>query len=483
MSQQLQQQQQISQQNRPLVECFYGWGQKALLYHDRLEVPGSTYFLSDLMYVEPLSLSHMGITSIRLKLFFKHKMVLLRGLADSAVVQKMVTYLSELICSPLDATMRFPALPRTVQQTPPSTHPPFWNYSQEETIATSPSHTISQPVKAPYQTPFVQLASGNHLTEDDLAELMSEPTATGITATHDFTTSIKPLSPSLTAAAGSEPIEPTNADLLALYGQFVLPDLVYLPEYIQHLHRSSLPEKKKATQPTGSLPSTPITSTSCAFADAQSSVPEPLRAELRRQHLLQNQIQREIGIFGFSVDGLLSQLQQDQLPTIEVPLRLLPGEIAHYRTDATLCEEPAEAISYEESRLDAPFQYRIKDRGSCILTNYRLFYLGRKRHMILRYEQILHIAQWHDFITITVRNFQHRQLFEMRRPLECLLYLEYLLKYFYASSSSSARNNTSPVSPVPPSGGEQQSIIDADPLLTRNSIRLRALARMNNPPS
>jgi hypothetical protein len=153
----------------PVIECIYGWGQMATLYRNRLEVNGSVYNLSDLMYVEPIDYRFMWISSIRLKLFFRQKMLVLCGLANNDPVQEMIAYLTSCICSPSEATIGLPETfeLKTTQSLPQQSHitssqGAFWDYNWEEGRA--------------------------------------------------------------------DAVAPT--DLLELYGEWILPEIVYLPEYI-----------------------------------------------------------------------------------------------------------------------------------------------------------------------------------------------------------------------------------------------------------
>lgn len=326
----------MSLQQMSGIECTYGWGQKARLYQDHLEANGIVYPLSDLMYMEPVYLHLMGISSIRIKLFFKHKMVVLRGLTYSKPVQEMLAYLTRLIGSPTVLSLAF---------------------------------------------------------SSDMYALEETSEYNGMTAGYEVTKSLKQLH--LSDSSADDPLDPTGTDLLEGYGQLILPEIIYLPEDIE-------------------------------------------------------------------------SYSAYHLPCIDLPLRLLPGEIAHYRTTATLCDEPDDAISPENSEQCSPIKYRMKDWGTFILTSSRILYLGRKRHMLLDYGQIMHISCWYDIVVLTVKDFQKRQLFEMRHPLECRLYLEALLDRYWATHKTKPWD-TSSISSSPLS----------IPVTSHPSIRTRALARSN----
>ncbi len=122
---------------------------------------------------------------------------------------------------------------------------------------------------------------------------------------------------------------------------------------------------------------------------------------------------------GFDVEQLAQRLRYGPLPQIYVPTRLLAGEYAHYCTDATLREEP----------LPGSMQpgYQIKDQGMLILTSKRMLYIGRKRQLVLSYNHLLHISHLQGAIAILSETWSRREIFEMRLPLECTMYLEAIL--------------------------------------------------------
>ncbi|MDQ6659654.1 MAG: hypothetical protein M3Z24_01665 [Chloroflexota bacterium] len=134
-------------------------------------------------------------------------------------------------------------------------------------------------------------------------------------------------------------------------------------------------------------------------------------------------IERSIRENGFDVEKLAQQLQEEALPIVSVPMRLLSGERAHYSTEVTLCAEPVgEAIRYT---------YPAKDYGTLILTNKRLLYIGRKSQIVLDYTRLLHVARLRGAIAFHAEHWYKREIFEVHRPLECTMYLECILQQFY----------------------------------------------------
>jgi hypothetical protein len=369
----------MSRDQEPICECLYGWGQTAALYQDHFSVDGTSYPLSDLTYVEPIYRRIIGISSIRLKLCFKHRMIVLRGLIDSQPVRYMIACLREIIGSPTVAPITLPALSMPLDHQFVFSQGSFWDYSgSAKDAATSDPACTDQPFPgASLYQPFLPCV----IPSCDFPVPSQERDDHGMTQDIDMTKGMQRVLPSHILTGQN------TTDACKLYGEFVLPEVVYVPEYY------------------------------------------------------------EVCVYGFSVESLVSQLRQGQLPSIEVPFRLFLGETAHYCTDAALCEAPVESLLTEEFAHWSPARYRIKDRGLLVLTSRRLLYLGRQRQMLLGYEQIIHISHWYDYLALTIEHVQKRQLFEMRRALECLIYLEHLLQRYWHTYRASAREATQSLSP------------------------------------
>ena len=133
------------------------------------------------------------------------------------------------------------------------------------------------------------------------------------------------------------------------------------------------------------------------------------------------------------------------LPEVAVPVHMLPGEQAHYITDAALCGERNETLP---GRLHSTWQgasleyfgklssslygrgrlYPVLDQGMLILTSRRVIYIGRKCQVMLDYINLLHISRLRGAIALQADYWEKRRIFEMRRPLECAMYLEFILQ-------------------------------------------------------
>jgi hypothetical protein len=137
---------------------------------------------------------------------------------------------------------------------------------------------------------------------------------------------------------------------------------------------------------------------------------------------------------GFDVEKLTHQLKEDALVEIIVPLRLLPGEHAYYSTDATLCDEPiGNALRYT---------YPARDHGTLILTSKRLIYIGRKSQIILDYARLTHISRLRGAIALQAEHWYRREIFEVRRSLECIIHLESILRRFQREQAFEATTNS-----------------------------------------
>jgi hypothetical protein len=120
------------------------------------------------------------------------------------------------------------------------------------------------------------------------------------------------------------------------------------------------------------------------------------------------------------LEALARRLQQEPLPRLTVPLRLLSGEYAHYVVAATRCAEAPEGASAHTRR--------VVDQGMLMLTSKRIIYLGRKGQFALAYPRLLHVSRSGPAIAFLAQHNPKRETFEVQRPLECTLYLERILQ-------------------------------------------------------
>ena len=130
--------------------------------------------------------------------------------------------------------------------------------------------------------------------------------------------------------------------------------------------------------------------------------------------------------YGFDVQKFAQDVEADTLPSVAVPVRLLPQEIAHYCTNATLASETPIAAEGQAAR----FAYSTTDRGRLILTSTRMIYLGRTGQIVLDYNRLTHISRLRNAIVFSADHWSKRHVFEMDRPLECAMYLDSILRQF-----------------------------------------------------
>ncbi len=309
----------------PIVECIYGWGKVMRLYDDHLDVNGASYALVELVSVHPIYHHIMGVSSARLELRFRHKKVVLRGIAAIENAQRVVAYLSE----------------RCTMHTVTDKH------GIDSAPLLSPPHVDAR------------VPGGDWRTEDLLA--------------------------------------PSNERSSLLHSDRA--------DHVQTTEEYRLEEHVR-------LSTTPI------------KIPrwQMIRQEQRARKLKRAQAESANREHGFDVEQLAVRLQTGLLPQVYVPTRLLAGEYAHYCTDATLCEEPLPG--------SAQRSYQVKDQGLLILTSRRMIYIGRKRQLVLGYSRLLHVSRLRGAIAVLSETWSKREIFEVRLPLECTMYLDAILLRF-----------------------------------------------------
>ena len=145
---------------------------------------------------------------------------------------------------------------------------------------------------------------------------------------------------------------------------------------------------------------------------------ERFRRDQRERRERRLHIERMLREHGFDVEQLAERLKEEALPEIAVPLRLLPGERAHYSADAALCDELV--------RGPVCFSYPARDHGLLLLTNKRLLFLGRKSQIVLDYARLTDVVRLRGAVALEAKHWYKREIFEVQRPLECVMYLECL---------------------------------------------------------
>jgi hypothetical protein len=106
------------------------------------------------------------------------------------------------------------------------------------------------------------------------------------------------------------------------------------------------------------------------------------------------------------------------LPVIHVPVRLQPGECAHYSIGASLCSD---RISGSDR---AP--YPPLDHGLLILTNRRIFYISKRSQLILAYTHLWYVSLLHTAIALHIEQQFRRIIIELEHPQEWASRIEQL---------------------------------------------------------
>ena len=211
----------------------------------------------------------------------------------------------------------------------------------------------------------------------------------------------------------SAPGTPQPAQEIALSEQLDTFDLSPLPALSGSLSQSRQPDMKDFCLQT--------------FAQAPTAkVAAPnwqrFRQEQRERRQRRLHVERSLREHGFDVEQLAQRLKEEALPEVRVPIRLLMGEAAHYSTDATLCDEPISGAMR--------YTYPAKEHGTLILTNKRLVYIGRKSQIVLDYGRLLHVSRLRGAIAFQAEHWYKREIFEVPRSLECIMFLEHILAQY-----------------------------------------------------
>jgi hypothetical protein len=354
----------------PIAVCAFGWGQELRLYSDMLDVQGKRYALRDLTHIRPIYRHVMGVDSVRLELRFGKKQVTVRGIAAIDEAQKVIDYLTSQYLGLAQANPN---------ATGTGSRGGGWTRERKTQFK-----TIPKPILLPGQQ------SNSATLDENEGDASADLVPSIIEGFLDSTLGTK------TGASGLSglPVQDTET-----------PGDVFDDE--DWNRELCLQEFTRA--PT-----------------AKVEIPTPnwqrFRQEQRerRQHRLY--VERSLREHGFDVERLVRKLKEEPLPVVSVPARLQDGEYAHYSVDATLCGEPTgESIRY---------MYPAKDHGTLILTNMRMIYMGRKSQIVLDYARLLHLSRLRGAVAFQATHWYRREIFEVRRPLECSMYIEAILEHF-----------------------------------------------------
>jgi hypothetical protein len=355
-----------------LLNCTFGWGKTCRLYLDTIEIAGKIYNLDDLTSISPTYRTVFGVPSARLELFFGLHRRVLRGISDIETVRRLVSHLQPY-CSAEPRTGRTRAaqarnLARAQAHAWERTNKlPAIPLSPDENLASSPSGSLKRSA----------LSQPLSLFEDEIRD-----TPAGESLLSEVSSAIDNeligREPAFSCADGvSSLAEGADEHAAAVSG-----DLADVPNSWPALHSQHL--RTPRFQPP--LHSVHLVSPGQRMQDT-SSMPVPA-------------------------------IKSNVLPVIHVPVRLQPGECAHYSIGAALCSD---RVSGSER---AP--YPPLDHGLLILTNRRIFYIGKRSQLILAYTHLWYVSLLHNAIALHIEQQFRRIIIELEHPQEWASRIEQL---------------------------------------------------------
>jgi len=230
----------------------------------------------------------------------------------------------------------------------------------------------------------------------------------------------------------------------------------------------------QGTLPGDAIPELPITQGDDVIARWDTSVMRvvqmpttPLAVPVQLAHTAckqrQEYVEQEGSVAEFGGVQYQSGADEECLPCIKVPLRLLEGENAHYCTFATWCDEPPNGSTM--------YHYRVKDQGTLILTNLRIIYLGRKSQVVWGYAQLVQITRRLEALVLRTKQAAGQEIFTVS-SLECAEYLEHLLQRLKRPSQIVE-------GAVPGDGGPEQQ--NREVLADKDTQEITRLADLESP--
>lgn len=356
---------------QPLLDCTFGWGKTCRLYLDRIEIAGKSYELDDLTSVHPSYRCVLGIPSARLELSFGLHRLVLRGIADPDVARQMVSHLRSY-CD--DESLLTHSHSRS---------------SRSRNLARAQARAWERTSKLPAIPASAEDYSGSKDAPDLLNDSSpSQPPAPSEGLEESAPDSVQDEAPSSDQAASQalrrEPAADTSltpGEMLAAFAQLA----------------------RGLTTPADAWP----------LARLQALHTPRYQPPLHSVRLVDPQ-HRTLDINSMPVPAVKSQV----LPIIHVPVRLQPGECAHYSIGASLCSD---RLSSSER---AP--YPPLDHGLLILTNRRIFYIGKRGQLVLAYTRLWYVSLLHAAVALHIEGQFRRIIIELEHPHEWASRIEQL---------------------------------------------------------
>lgn len=352
---------------KTLLHCTFGWGKTCRLGLDSIEIAGKSYNLDSLTSIHSTYRTVFGVPSARLELRFGPERLVLRGIPDSNTARLMVTHLQPYCADK--------SLPTRAQA----------DSIRSRDLAKAQAKAWERTNKLP----VVPVLPRRERSSQSLADTARHASLSQALSFGEEGTSERVCSELLSLEmAGRTNDEPSPAEVsppadeqvetdLSLTTERSLPDdpwlrmgtrLLHTPRFQPPLHSVHLIPPGQKSQDTSSMPVPVI----------KSSV----------------------------------------LPIIHVPVRLQAGECAHYSIGASLCSD---RISGSER---AP--YPPLDHGLLILTNRRIFYLGKRSQLILAYAHLWYVSLLHNAIALHIEQQFRRIIIELEHPQEWASRIEQL---------------------------------------------------------
>jgi hypothetical protein len=342
-----------------LLTCSFGWGKICRLYLDSIEIAGKSYHLDDLISVRPSYRNLFGVPSARLELFFGPRRIVLRGITDPETARLMVSHLRPYCSTQLDTACSRSRASRTRDLVRAQAR--AWERTSKlPAIPISPEESFRSSSKDPSEQPRRSHAS-----------------------------QISPLSalPALDLSFDGRPLVGSSSlcEHLSPESLFTTAETLKSPAQIQD----------------------ELMARACPWL---TSYPGPLhmprfQPPLRSIHLVPPE-QKTLDSGSQPIPAITSSV----LPVIHVPVRLQPGECAHYSIGATLCSD---RISGSDR---AP--YPPLDHGLLILTNRRLLYIGKRSQLVLAYTHLWYVSLLHNAIALHIERQFRRIIIEVEHPQE-----------------------------------------------------------------
>ncbi len=238
--------------------------------------------------------------------------------------------------------------------------------------------------------------------------------------------SAQPSLPIPAEALSAQPISPTSigsaSDLPSVpmleNAPFVQPTKVVAankpsrPLPVVNIQPTHIPRREPPLRPVQPAnPRTSLEQTLARVSAAQSEKRNPLPASeqtLIRVAAAQSEKRNPAKSTLDTDSAPVSALKSNVLPIIHVPVRLQPGEYAHYSSGAALC---GDQLTNSEQAIYPPL-----DHGLLILTNRRIFYLGKRCQLMLAYTHLWYVSILQDAVALHIEGQFRRIIMEIEQP-------------------------------------------------------------------